>query len=66
MLKIKSFTLSLCEIWNEGHTNLHLTRGVSAAMSQKKSQIFTILHSLSFSQTRDNPLAIRVQRHLFN
>jgi hypothetical protein len=51
--KTKSYVVSLCEVWNEGIIKLNLTRGASVAMRREKSQLISILHTLSFSHERD-------------
>jgi zinc-binding in reverse transcriptase len=51
--KTKSSAISFCEVWNKGQINLRLTRGANIAMRHEKSQIFTILHSLCLSSTKE-------------
>jgi hypothetical protein len=52
--KIKSFLVSLHEVWNGGNIKLNLSRGASLAMHQEKTQLLSNLSSLSFTTTVDS------------
>jgi hypothetical protein len=55
-VKTKTSSVSLCDVWNMGNIKFNLTRGVSLAMRQEKSQLLSITTVLCFTPAQDSAI----------